>query len=414
VILSAAAGPAYKPRRRSLASRANDGRILDAALVEIDAAGVDALGMSQVARRAGLTTGALYARYESASELAAAAWTARVRDAHFALLDRVAEAVFAHPERDAPDPDALEDVARELGSPALETRVAIELLTTARRVDELQEVVLPDVHEWLRMHRAHARAIDRHRRARMLYLLTMAWGILLRVAPEGEDLDWRPVLARFQWACAQPAVSPHGRVRPRRDEPVRAATGDPVQDALIESVAAVVARVGLERATVSRIARRAGLTSGAIYGRYSSKEALLEQAVLTLVATWFSDHLVGYKRVDDPDRATAASQIFAGYLGEPHREWRLFRVEAQLAARHHRAIADVMYGVQEQAVQEYVAASRVPPGPERDYLATFGRYAQLVPIGLALTDIVVPGVARVDWRLVLEPLMSFDQAPETE
>src|SRR5438034_3667694 len=43
------------------------------------------------------------------------------------------------------------------------------------------------------------------------------------------------------------------------------------EDALIDAVAAIIARVGLERATASRIARRAGLTSGAIYGRYKTQ-----------------------------------------------------------------------------------------------------------------------------------------------
>ncbi|HET9730149.1 MAG TPA: TetR family transcriptional regulator, partial [Acidimicrobiia bacterium] len=62
-------------------------RILDAALHEVDAVGVDALAMTAVARRAGLTTGAVYSRYESSGEVAAALWTTVIADRHFALLD---------------------------------------------------------------------------------------------------------------------------------------------------------------------------------------------------------------------------------------------------------------------------------------------------------------------------------------
>src|SRR6185436_4979150 len=55
----------FAPRRRSESSQLNDALILDAAMHAIEADGVDRLGMSAVARRAGLSTGALYGRYES-------------------------------------------------------------------------------------------------------------------------------------------------------------------------------------------------------------------------------------------------------------------------------------------------------------------------------------------------------------
>ena len=80
-------------RRRSLSSQQNDVKILDAALREVDAVGVDGLGMTSVARRAGLTTGALYGRYESSGEVAAALWTTVVRERHFALLDTAVAAL---------------------------------------------------------------------------------------------------------------------------------------------------------------------------------------------------------------------------------------------------------------------------------------------------------------------------------
>ena len=64
----------FAPRRRSESSQLNDELILDAAMHAIEADGVDRLGMSAVARRAGLSTGALYGRYESGGERAAAVW----------------------------------------------------------------------------------------------------------------------------------------------------------------------------------------------------------------------------------------------------------------------------------------------------------------------------------------------------
>ena len=132
------------PRRRPESAQLNDELILDAAVQEIEAVGVDRLGMSGVARRAGLTTGALYGRYESGGELAAAVWTQRIRDRHFAMLDRAIAMIV-----DRTVPLDLDDLAAELANPSSETVVALELLGTARRIDELEEVVIPDVNQFL-------------------------------------------------------------------------------------------------------------------------------------------------------------------------------------------------------------------------------------------------------------------------
>ena len=100
--------------------------------------------MSPVARRAGLTTGAMYGRYESGGELAAAVWIERVRDRHFELLDRAIAMLV-----DRSVPLELDDLLAELGDPSTETIVALDVLITARRIDELEEVVLSDINQWM-------------------------------------------------------------------------------------------------------------------------------------------------------------------------------------------------------------------------------------------------------------------------
>ena len=57
----------------------NDERIRDAALAEALALGPDRLGPTAVARRAGLSTGAVYARYEDHAELLVDLWVNRCR-----------------------------------------------------------------------------------------------------------------------------------------------------------------------------------------------------------------------------------------------------------------------------------------------------------------------------------------------
>ena len=54
---------------------------------------------------------------------------------------------------------------------------------------------------------------------------------------------------------------------------------DPIRQKLIESAAEVFAEKGYDRAGVAEIARRAGYTTGAIYGRFTGKAELLLAAI---------------------------------------------------------------------------------------------------------------------------------------
>src|SRR2546423_15544582 len=56
-------------------------------------------------------------------------------------------------------------------------------------------------------------------------------------------------------------------------------TVDLTRERLIEAAAAVFAEKGYDRAGVQEIARRAGLTTGAIYGRFTGKADLLQAAI---------------------------------------------------------------------------------------------------------------------------------------
>src|SRR5580765_5629493 len=54
---------------------------------------------------------------------------------------------------------------------------------------------------------------------------------------------------------------------------------DVTRDRLIDAAATVFAEKGYDRAGVQEISRRAGLTTGAIYGRFQGKAELLQAAI---------------------------------------------------------------------------------------------------------------------------------------
>src|SRR5438445_9574435 len=66
----------------------------------------------------------------------------------------------------------------------------------------------------------------------------------------------------------------HERDHERADDPA-----DQTRDRLVAAAAEVFAEKGYDRAGVQEIARRAGLTTGAIYGRFTGKAELLHAAI---------------------------------------------------------------------------------------------------------------------------------------
>src|SRR5690348_9874742 len=76
------------------------------------------------------------------------------------------------------------------------------------------------------------------------------------------------------YRCATARVS-RVRAGPRGAEPVTSTT----RQRLIEAAADVIAEEGYDRAGVQEIARRAGLTNGAIYANFRDRSELLAEAV---------------------------------------------------------------------------------------------------------------------------------------
>jgi AcrR family transcriptional regulator len=390
-------------RRRSASSQENDERLLEAALDEISGVGIDRLGMSSVARRARLTTGALYGRYENVHELAAEVWTRRVRDTQFEFLDRAVRCLVDR------DPSiALAEVVSELSAPTRTTLAALELLATARRIDELDEIVGPDVAGWLLEWGAGPRARDGRRRAQVLFTLGSLWGVLIHAIPRAHPVDWPAALAVVGQSYTRPYDVPASRFAPERTSAVRAETGDRSESALIDSVSKIAARVGFERATTSRIARRAGFTSGAIYARYRAKDELLTRAVDVLLAQRLSDDLAANQQTyfRSPNLGAATARTVGGFLTPARREWRHFRIEAQLAARHRPNLAATLDRIQEDAIKQYLLALGATTEAEQRALDGLARFAQCVPLGLAFVDLVAPGNVGVDWRSVFVPLLA--------
>jgi AcrR family transcriptional regulator len=120
------------------------------------------------------------------------------------------------------------------------------------------------------------------------------------------------------------------------------------RESLLHSAAAVAAQRGIEGASLDAVAQAAGLTKGAVYANFDSKEELF----LTMLDAHFDERLAEIDRIlstdADPDeQARQAAEGMMRVLAEDPERHRLFFEFALHAARNE--------GFREQLVARYRA-----------------------------------------------------------
>jgi AcrR family transcriptional regulator len=118
------------------------------------------------------------------------------------------------------------------------------------------------------------------------------------------------------------------------------ATEDVICEALLDAAAIVFARRGFDGTRIGDVVRQAGLSTGAVYGRFASREALLRQAVIS--------RSVPHVQAPPPSPG-GVGQLVA--RGTAHIEAELddedaLVLEAFVAARRHPPIAEALQEAQ--------------------------------------------------------------------
>lgn len=267
-------------RSRLQSIAANDAAIRGAAAAMVLRSGWDALTFTGVAKGAGLTVGAVYARAESPVELGIDLWTHSVRAwLESAIGDLVRCAV-------AGDGEGVLAQLRRWERDSL-AAIAIEFLIAALFDDDLAEVIAPDATGTLVGAEAEAGGAqdDASRAAARVLLTSFAFGRAIAQRadarlPEIGVRDGRTLAAHFhanQTAADLPASPPLRWVRPMDG-------ADPQDAAVLRAAIDVVGRVGYRRATIARIARAAGVPRGSVLrGQGSKADLVAEAARLALI-----------------------------------------------------------------------------------------------------------------------------------
>jgi TetR/AcrR family transcriptional regulator, repressor for uid operon len=108
--------------------------------------------------------------------------------------------------------------------------------------------------------------------------------------------------------------------------------GDPLRDQLLEAASRVFALQGYAGTKIMDIVRESGLSSGAVYGRFASKNDLLLAAVLAAV----EQHSIAHRFSDRPVAEMLAEASRADLPLDDHEALQL---EAFIAARREPSLA---------------------------------------------------------------------------
>jgi AcrR family transcriptional regulator len=371
----------------------NDQRILDAALAILAESGPDALTIRQVAARAGLTTGAIYGRYENTDELLIGLWERRIRDViRDGAFRAVRLAQSRLPFHGIPQPVDIDPMVESVGA---------YLITVAPRNEVLFEVIGNDLDTLTTELGIGPDNSDRDRAERgaavAVYLGTL---IHDRISPSLLP-DWGVV---WDWwdrasADADPELPP--LTEPFLPILTSVSTGDTNRDALIGATLAIMMKSGAAGATLTRISRRAGLPRTAVYSHFESRDDLIGEVVEQCYAF---NRLVTRDAVFVTEENRLADA--ATFVIQPrNRDWRRQRIEMFSAmmfdAEFAEAIVDGYADIGDTVIEQLGLRTE----QARYLLEQFRRFIEVIATGGAALPDYSPASEGIDLRHILVPFV---------
>lgn len=203
-------------------------------------------------------------------------------------------------------------------------------------------------------------------------------------------------------------------------EPLDARPGDdPLGDRLLDAAIEVFAERGYDRAGVAEIARRAGVTTGAIYSRHPNKAALLA-AALEAHATDDLDALFADHQFQG--RAEDILHIAGSHLVDPPADdggrGTTMLAEAFLAARRDPAVAELLRNDvldRQDKLRSIIEAAKasggISPDLDTEALVTFCHALGFGFVMLGAVEVPMPDAEP--WEHLIAHLLSAlsDTAP---
>ena len=341
--------------------------------------GPDDLNISEVARTAGVTNGAFYARYENANELLLAVWQQRCAEPFMQVITLAGGAATGSVQ-------AAAELSSVLSSANPQLAVAAALMIAAPRIEELSESALPELRDWLAEARADGRVPD----TALIPVGFAVGAVCFDAAVDAPARDWSLGVSLMGPIAALPPVTTQRSAVASEPIPHDIYSGDAIRDALLQGAVAVIARSGLKRSSTSRMARAAGLTQAAFFSVWRTRaEAVHDIVTFALEGLTTAGRPFGSAFLEG-DSERAAAGLSRLLVPDAH-EQRRIRLEIVLAGMYD---ADVS-----RLVHESDAGTVALLGPDR---LLFAEALRATVLGLILLEECVGGMDDVDFTPVVQ------------
>ena len=364
-------------RSRQARGLRTDESILDSAISVIDAQGIERFSLRDVAAGAGVTHGALYARYENTRDMLADLWVRRLQDE----FDRV----VVDAEKCAIELPATDHLAKLFQSSPTR-RVLAQAIAVAPRVDELHDV-MPGRLGWRTTNSADV--------AHCAYLLlALAIGAFLQEKIDGKLSKQAPELADWLARAAdlRVEVATQKPLRPpMRLQPV--ATADPLksrQDRIFDATLRVIAKSGVAGTTLRRVSRASGYAHTAVYQEYATLDQLIAAVLAQHVSSIeLSDLSAPHESVE------VAVQIVHSYLSRADRMRERLLIEFAVAGVADPELGQLLKRADQRMFQSLASAIDGNPAvAERSRQFSYVHRDFL--LGLSMLSDAVPDSANVE------------------
>jgi AcrR family transcriptional regulator len=173
---------------------------------------------------------------------------------------------------------------------------------------------------------------------------------------------------------------------------VQAGTPPPAstRERILAAAAEVFAERGYEGAAVSDIARRAGFTTGAIYGRFRDKAELLLEVVRGVLESQQEAAVVAAQGAEGGDLPARFAELVGEFVDADRAASRALVLEAHVAARRDETVGELLRSFQSErldALSAFVADAQsrgeVAAGLDPTTVATL---FLAIPLGVVLLD----------------------------
>jgi len=182
---------------------------------------------------------------------------------------------------------------------------------------------------------------------------------------------------------------------------------------LVSAAAQVFSEVGYDRATVAEIARRAGVTTGAIYSRYRGKADLMADALGTHLASHFEAVLP-----EAPAGGLDLLSSLGAHLVAPAGPSQWLIAEAVVATRRDPELADMIrrsFEEEESRISKAVQQAKDDGHIDRSLsTAAVAQFALAIGMGMNMGQLVGRGRPDAeDWSTIIDRVLDA-AAPRPE